>query len=435
MKNIDEKIDALLSWMGSDGTDSLKSNSHVSAKLEVKDVPGSGRGLYAKAPISRNERLIRILPSYLLNFSTVLAHILKHNPNEQIPASVPQNLHVPVGKKDAVGDIYAGLSLETLLALSSFQIISLFLVLEKSRGSDSFWKPFIDMLPPIEELNLCPLVWKILDLPHADRLWAMLPRSARKHSDSVLARFEKDLLVVQSLLQETALFSIQTFLWAWMCINSRCLYMEIPQAKDSADNLTMAPYVDFLNHLSEDQCGIKIDTLGFQVFTSTGYQSGEELYFSYGAHSNEFLMCEYGFTLGQNKWNYVDITHFISLLFNPKQAQFLKAKGYHGDYTLNIDGMSFRCEVALATLQEQDPETSRRLNSFVEGTTDGSYYERQSNKLLNRILAKLIADCNARLNADHALDHAAQPQIEKIRSLYQDMKQICESAQANHPAV
>ncbi|KAM9886540.1 hypothetical protein OXX79_014123, partial [Metschnikowia pulcherrima] len=80
--------------------------------------------------------------------------------------------------------------------------------------------------------------------------------------------------------------------------------MEVPQAKDAVDNFTMAPYVDFLNHSSEDQCGIKIDALGFQVFTSTSYKPGDELYFSYGPHSNEFLLCEYGFTLGQNKWNY-----------------------------------------------------------------------------------------------------------------------------------
>lgn len=438
MKNIDSKINALLAWMGddptSDVTNSSKPASHVSTKLEVKDVAGSGRGLYAKASIMRNERLIRIQPSYLLNFSTVLAHITSHNPNTQLPASVPQNLYVPVAKNDAVGEFYSGVSIEKLLSLSSFQIVSLFLVLEKSRGLASFWKPFIDMLPEIEELYTCPFVWKVLELPHTDKLWAMLPRTTRKHSESVLARFEKDLQVVSSLVHETIHFSKKSFLWAWMCINSRCLYMEIPQAKDAADNFTMAPYVDFLNHLSEDQCGIKVDTLGFQVFTSTSYKPGDELYFSYGPHSNEFLLCEYGFTLSQNKWNYVDITSFISLLFKPKQVQFLKEKGYYGDYTVNSDGMSFRAEVALATLQEPEPELSRRLNSFVEGTTDGSFYERHSNQLLNNILSKLISDCDTKLLTNLVLDQDSRAQVDKIVSLYKDMKEICESAQLKHPS-
>ncbi|QBM87711.1 SET domain-containing protein [Metschnikowia aff. pulcherrima] len=432
MKNIDEKIEALLAWMGNDKSEPLntssKSTSHVSEKLEVKDVAGSGRGLYAKASIMRNERLIRILPSYLLNFSTVLAHILKHNPATPLPTSVPQNLYVPAVKNDAVGEIYSRLSLETLLSLSSFQIVSLFLVLETARGTDSFWKPFIDMLPEIEELLLCPLVWKVMKMPQADKLWAMLPRSTRKHSESVLVRFEKDMHVVSLLLQDTAFFSTKTFLWAWMCINSRCLYMEVPQAKDAADNFTMAPYVDFLNHLSEDQCGIKIDALGFQVFTSTSYKPGDELYFSYGPHSNEFLLCEYGFTLGQNKWNYVDITQYLTLLFSAKQTQFLQKKGYYGDYTVNGDGMSFRAEIALATLQEPEPESSRRLSSFLEGTTDGSVYERQSQILLGRILSKLIADCNSKLNATHALGDGTQPQVDAVLSLYRDMKRICEAA-------
>lgn len=438
MKNIDSKIEALLSWMGNNSTSSptssSKSESFVSPKLQVRDVAGSGRGLYAKSQIMRRENLIRIPPSYLLNFSTALAHITKHNPEIQLPHNIPQNLQVPAAQNDKVGKFYAGLSFETLHALSSFQIVSLFLVLEKSRDSGSFWKPFIDMLPEIEELALCPLVGKVLDLPHADKLWTLLPRSSRKHSESVLARFEKDLEVVSKLVTDPSLLPKKDFLWAWMCINSRCLYMEVPQAKDSADNFTMAPYVDFLNHLSEDQCGIKIDTLGFQVFTTSAYKPNEELYFSYGPHSNEFLLCEYGFTLAQNKWNYVDITPFITLLFNAKQVKYLKARGYHGEYTVNIDGMSFRTEIAFATLQESDPETSRRLNSFLEGTTEGSFYEGQSNKLLNRILSKLVADCDAKINTDYSFDEASKPQIEQIVRLYRDIKDICESARAKHTA-
>ncbi|KAM9915139.1 hypothetical protein OXX59_010648, partial [Metschnikowia pulcherrima] len=109
-------------------------------------------------------------------------------------------------KNDAVGGIYSKMSLETLLSLSSFQIVSLFLMLETARGTDSFWKPFIDMLPEIEELSLCPLVWKVMKMPQADKLWAMLPRSTRKHSESVLVRFEKDMHVVSSLLQDTTFF-------------------------------------------------------------------------------------------------------------------------------------------------------------------------------------------------------------------------------------
>lgn len=416
MLDLETRLHNLLEWLAQGGT-------YISPKLEVRNNETSGRGLYAKESVMRSERLIRIPHSYLLNFTTAVAHIAKHNLSISLDATY-HGVQVPPPRMDGVGECYASLSLETLLSFSSFQILAMYLMLESARGKDSFWKPFIDMLPHIDELGLTPLVWKLLGLPESDRLWRMLPRSARKHSQEVSNRFDKDFAVVSEALQDSHFLDRKRFLWAWMCINSRCLYMEVPQGKDSHDNFTLAPYVDFLNHLSEDQCGIKIDNLGFHVVTSSLYRPDQELLFSYGPHSNEFLLCEYGFTLPENKWNYVDITDYIVPLLKPKHVEFLKAQGYYGDYTVNTHGISFRTEVALATLQESEPETSRKLQALVNGATDGSSYEKQLRLLSNRILDKLMSDCDRRLNSCEPHTDISKA----ILLLYRDTKHICECA-------
>lgn len=416
MKSLDSNLDNLVKWINSDS-----SRSFVSPKIKVKDAQPSGRGIYAQKGIMRSEELIRIPTSFLLNFTTVVAHITKNNPEIHLHEPMYQQVLVPPPAKDDIGDFYGGLSLDSLLSLLSFQLLSMFLVLEKQR--DSYWTPFIEMLPEIGELDLAPIVWKILDVPNADLLFRMLPRSARKHTEQVIGRFEKDFSVVLDIMEASRL-TRRDFLWAWMCINSRCLYMNIPQGKDSSDNFTMAPYVDFLNHLNDDQCGIKIDNTGFHVVTSSAYSPGDELYFSYGPHSNEFLLCEYGFALPQNKWNYVDVSDFILPLLRPKQVDYLKSCDYYGEYTVNELGMSFRTEIALATLQESEPLESRKLKALVGGLADGSLYEKKSQTLLTKILEKLLHDADRKVESS---DEDTQRRMRAIEGLYRDTRRIAEA--------
>lgn len=422
MENIDAKLIALTQWLGGN-TEKQESGAFISPKIHVKDVKDSGRGIYAEAPISARENLVRIPRSFLLNFTTAVAHITKFNPTVSLTESYYHQVHVPTTPGDSVTELYSRWDLQALLGLSLFQLLGMFLVLERKRGISSFWKPFIDMLPAIEELSLAPIVWKVLQVPECDALWRMLSRSARKHSEAVLARFEKDFVVVSALVPP-GFIDRASFLWAWMCINSRCLYMEIPQAKDAADNFTMAPYVDFLNHLNEDQCGIKIDSHGFHVLTSCSYEPGDELFFSYGPHSNEFLLCEYGFTLPENKWNFIDITDYIQPLFRPEHVAFLKEAGYYGDYTVNAEGMSFRTEIALATLQESEPLLSRKLQALVEGVSDGAVFEKNLKTMLRRILDKICADSSRRLEKREEYDPETMKRINGINVLHRNIVAI-----------
>ncbi|KAI3405810.2 hypothetical protein KGF56_001417 [Candida oxycetoniae] len=74
----------------------------------------------------------------------------------------------------------------------------------------------------------------------------------------------------------------------------------MPLVYDKSDNFTMAPYIDFINHSCDDHCTLKIDGKGFQITTTTELTTEDQLYLSYGSHSNGFLLTEYGFTMAKN---------------------------------------------------------------------------------------------------------------------------------------
>lgn len=382
----EQRVENLLQWLLNEHTKSV-----ISDKINVQESKESGRGLYAKEDINAHTPIIKIDHSYLLNFTTIVAHISSWNPSSSLPDTYKHIKLPPKGKEDEVTDLYKKLTLNDLTRLSSFQIMAMFLVLEKSRGSDSWWEPFINMLPLMDDFLRSPFIWKVQG---KDDLFKQLPRSTRNHATRMATKFSNDYETVLKLLKDQnapeSMLPYDDFLLYWMCINSRCLYMEMPQKKTTDDNFTMAPYVDFINHSSTDQCVLKIDRSGFNVITSNLYKQGEELFLSYGPHSNEFLLCEYGFYLPRNEWNDLDISDEIIDTLNPDQIDYLKEHHYFGDYTLNHENVSFRTDVALAVYQEkQNLHSNKRLNALLNGVSDGSYYKRRSNQLLIRILQKL----------------------------------------------
>ncbi|KAG7666383.1 uncharacterized protein J8A68_000079 [[Candida] subhashii] len=398
MIHLDEKLICLLEWIKNTQDEKLQPSTHsyISPKIEVRDVKSSGRGIYTNDKLIKSELILRIPPSFLLNTTTVLCHLAKYN--NSIP--IAGNIYTPFETlhDEFTMKIYEKLSHKELSELSSFQLLSLYITIEKQRLDKSFWKPFLNMLPTLSDFEMMPLVWKVIH--NNDKLINLLPKSTQIAAEKVYTRFINDYKIVSDLVQSKCdtdpdnLVPKESFLLSWICINSRCLYMSLPTSKSTSDNFTMAPYVDFLNHSCENHCTLKIDGKGFQVLTTTAYDHDEQVYLSYGPHSNDFLLCEYGFVIGndENKWNDLDISEYLIRLMKPTQIEFLKEYDYYGDYTMTKDGISFRTEVALAVVQERIPKESRRLMGLINGITDGNAYKTHSSLLLKAILDKVIVE-------------------------------------------
>lgn len=185
---------------------------------------------------------------------------------------------------------------------------------------------------------------------------------------------------------------LSQYVWAWLCVNSRCLY--IPLTKNPLNNLTLAPVIDFLNHTDNTDCACIMTyntAKGMTIRSTSSYAPGDEIYITYGPHCNEFLLCEYGFVLPTNSYDFIDISDAVPL--SPYKLAQLDALGYKGEYTVSkVDGPSFRTIVALvaATLQPdwEDAEPPRLLKLLVEGVITEDRFLNVTTPLLANILIK-----------------------------------------------
>lgn len=326
-------------------------NALISNKLQVKTIPGRGRSVLATEHIPKGTKVIELPRRTLLNIQTV--------------GDLPQSWK----------------------SLSSHQLLALY-ICTKCKDTNDKWSVFFKCLPTMEEVSTVPLTWdhkKSRDI--RGPVAGYVEKQRRK--------FEADYKAAYAV--ET--IDKQEFLWAWLCVNSRCIYMSLGLSKE--DNLTMAPYVDYLNHSDhgEETVIIDINAQSMTVVTTKEYNEGEEVYLSYGAHDNLFLLCEYGFILQSNKWDSLDITEELIRLMNGHHRQVLQDLGYFGEYTVTTTGPSFRTEIALACLQEHRPtEVPRSLQLMVDGFSDGQKFKLKSRAILRGILESIKEDIINRHN-------------------------------------
>lgn len=377
----------------------------ISPKLEIKSHPLEGNSVYAVQNIVFGERLLNIPHSLLLNYVTILKH-LEIFAKEDFPIlqeiKVPHILVPPV-VKDKVTDLYEKLRYEDILSLTSFQLVSLYIVTESLREENSFWEPFLKVLPSVSAFSEIPFTW--LFNQESEEFFS-LPESTKKHAKRQYEKFNRDFEKVSSLMP---IISKDKFLWAWLCCNTRCLYMELDPAleQESEDSFTMAPYVDFLNHSPDEHCTVKIKPQGFQVYSGSKYSAGDQIYLRYGPHSNEFLGLEYGFTLPDNPWNSYDISPYVEKLLKPYHKSYLEREGYLGSYVVGEE-MSFRIEVALACAQESEKSIVAgcpKLKSFINGYSDGGNYREKRRIMLQEILDEIIVSCEDKIESSETMRH------------------------------
>lgn len=66
--------------------------------------------------------------------------------------------------------------------------------------------------------------------------------------------------------------------------------------------MALNPFADCFNHADEG-CKVEYGPIGFKISSDRVYEKDEEIYISYGSHSNDFLLVEYRFILLENKWD------------------------------------------------------------------------------------------------------------------------------------
>lgn len=417
-----EKIATLVEWL-------TKSDEfHLAENLSINESETSGRGLVlTNGELRKNDLLISIPDSHQINYHTVLYQISKFNNKIKLPDATiceldSEEYDEQLRAKDPRYEAYGCLDQDFLLTLTSFQLLALYILTEWillprwcSGETESFWRPFFDVWPTKEELKSIPALWNCSPTSRYTKLLGTLPLASKSHVSRISALIKNDWEVISPVLNRWDMMfgesspNIPTidelyleFLHIYFVINSRCLYAEIPMKKDDvANNFTLVPFVDFLNHTEEvdTHCYPKlaqhrknIRSVGQFSIRCGSHQYtrvGEEIMLNYGAHSNDFLLNEYGFVLKENKWNFIDITEEVTSLMkeNSEVALFLKENGYWGDYTINMSEVSFRTLVALSLIVTLD---YRRIKNFLLGYISENYFLPKIKNVLHKLLTSLL---------------------------------------------
>jgi hypothetical protein len=200
--------------------------------------------------------------------------------------------------------------------------------------------PWVQAVPTQSEVEECmPLMWP-------EELQALLPPEAA----AVLAKH-------QSRFQEAwDMFSVsfpdvelRDYRYAWFLVNSRTFYYETPETLlyPWHDRLALLPLADLLNH-ADSGCRVAFSTEGYAITTDRAYRAGEEVCFSYGEHSNDFLLAEYGFLLEPNRWDTICLNHVLQPRIGAQQHTQLSKSEHQGPYLLSaLQGKRDDTEIAL----------------------------------------------------------------------------------------
>ncbi|EIN07420.1 SET domain-containing protein [Punctularia strigosozonata HHB-11173 SS5] len=366
----------LLAWLHAHG---MKIDS---THLRVERRPSAGYGLFTTMEVSPSSPLFTIPAAALMTVKTLAPHY----PN--------------------------------CTGLSATQLISMHLYIHRPdtdrRCTDSLYEPFINVLPGSFDFHpLTWLVWALSDThvegerEIAEALLQALSPSVRRDLEELKSRFDTDTEFVQKYLAahprvlatctRTRTYEakakiedrrvLDDMLWAWLNVNTRCIFHRLKPSVSSRDNIALVPILDMANHRPyEHACPSSLVDMALEKgrwaapvkgrfgpdFTLLSprdqtLRSGEEVFLRYGAHSNRKLFVEYGFVNSSPGSEHegsaprgdgqVDVQILFEDMLREQGSRgewmrdVLKDQGYWGDWTLHASPApahpSFRLLTAL----------------------------------------------------------------------------------------
>ncbi|KAI9888771.1 MAG: hypothetical protein M1814_006276 [Vezdaea aestivalis] len=266
---------------------------------------------------------------------------------------------------------------QRLRGISVHGLLAAYLAIHSDQAAFPFslWK--MTWPAPEEFEATVPLLWD-------PSLYELLPEGAEIILEQQIRNRDRDLSFFSRSFTS---ISPASYTYFWLLVNTRCFYYEDPESTAHIprhDRMILCPFIDYFNH-SDVGCSVTHDSDGFKVEAERAYQVGEEVLTSYGNHSNDFLLVEYGFVLDKNKWDEAKIDSHLMSALSSSQIERLSSAYMLGNYILDENGMCYRTRAALyAQILPPDAWTE-----FVNGTYLEGEYASEIRAVAHRILESL----------------------------------------------
>ncbi|PLN79104.1 ribosomal N-lysine methyltransferase [Aspergillus taichungensis] len=159
-------------------------------------------------------------------------------------------------------------------------------------------------------------------------------------------RFRNSWEYVVSAFPET---DPDAFAYYYHIVNSRSFYYVSSigeEPEDWNDAVGMVPFADYFNHADDAPCDVRFDGKKYTFTAKKQHEKGEEIYMSYGAHSNDFLLVEYGFCLDNNESDSIFLDDIVFRELTIPQKKELASQGLFGNYEVTSEGPTPSVEAA-----------------------------------------------------------------------------------------
>lgn len=243
-------------------------------------------------------------------------------------------------------------------------------------------------------------------------LQALLPEAALNSLSSQKQKLHSDWNLTCTTLPSV---SYHDFEYNWFIVGTRTFYYTHPGSQGELDPnecLALVPIADYFNH-ADIGCTVNFSPDFYTFSTNQKIKKGEEISISYGQHSNDFLLAEYGFCLAVNKWDSICLDTILCPIFSEKYQGILRSAGYWGDYILDADSVCYRTEVALRLLCMPIEAWRESLDSIFEVREE---IQSAADDLLLRVLRPHASV--VREKADHV--SLLDPRHERQKSILMD---------------
>jgi histone-lysine N-methyltransferase SETD3 len=224
------------------------------------------------------------------------------------------------------------------IALPSSIIMALYLIHEKN-DPQSFWKPWLDILPETVPSTLS------FDQKEMAELEGSMMQSITARRQAAIAQ-EHELVLRTLQVNYTALFPNETFTleayrWATTIVSSRSIIV-------TSGNVTvplLVPYVDLAQHDHTVNTTYEFDEdNNFKVVTNQQFNASQPVKISIGGRSNGQLILSHGLTLDNNDYDQVQLNVQVSEddPFASVKRKILEQAGFGPDraYVITKAGLS-----------------------------------------------------------------------------------------------
>jgi len=250
-----------------------------------------------------------------------------------------------------------------------------------------------------------PVLWP-------SELQQLLPRSARSILDKQQKKISLDYDAVAVAFPD---LRYDVYCHHWLLVSTRTFYYTAPEVTSPPANsdecLAIIPYADYFNH-GDAGCKVQYSPFEYEITADRPYQKGQEVHISYGNHSNDFLLVEYGFVLEENQWDQIDLDEVLTPLFSTAQTSILKEEGFWRNFVLDRETVCYRTKVAVRLLCMP---LKRWRSSLATGFEDDDKYQAAMNALLLEVFDSYLARVNEGIQEVNAIDCSLFPQGDTLR--------------------